>query len=128
MAAKRPNIHFSPLNYSDTKKRFIDEVAELAGPKGLEQICNDQNMPPQYKAMLERVNGLLKCAAELLSENTVYEAIEEDRRQHTVILFGVSESNEAKQTMRFEEDEKLVKELLEDTGIEERPVSLVRMG
>ena len=34
----------SPLN-SNAKKKFIDEVALLAGPEGIEQICNDPDLP-----------------------------------------------------------------------------------
>ena len=63
---------------------------------------NDLNMPSQYKVKLERANGLLKCKAEILSQDPVNETIETDRRQHSVTLFGVPKSKEAKHSLRYE--------------------------
>jgi hypothetical protein len=129
MAQKRDisTAKFSPINNGNAKRRFIEEVNELACSHDMQQHL--ESAPPQIKAMLEKMNGLLKVAAELIGNgDSMEEAIEEDRRQHTVVVFGLNESKKEKQTLRAKEDKKTVHELLEEAGIEDTPVSITRMG
>ncbi|KAL7069836.1 hypothetical protein ACQ4LE_011004 [Meloidogyne hapla] len=101
----------------------------------------DKTTPAWAKLLLGQMGSLLKIAAELLTEQTTtygnfelhlkqqQQQIEENERQHCLVITGLEESNKQEAIARAKEDQEKVLEVINmckvDIGL---PTAVFRMG
>ena len=116
-----------------TKRIFLQETERLTkqAEQGL-QSC--ENIPEWAKMLIQSQNNLLNMVAFLLdpqnqtNQNQMESAIEEDRRQHSVVVSGLAESQAATATAKAEEDLNNVRKMLDCCEVECLPIKVYRMG
>uniref|UniRef100_A0A915N1K9 Uncharacterized protein n=1 Tax=Meloidogyne javanica TaxID=6303 RepID=A0A915N1K9_MELJA len=79
--------------------------------------------------MLKQMTALLQLAGSIIGDQVmVADAIEEDRRQHSVVFSGIKESKATTPTQKATEDKQQIIKLLDLCDLECLPVKVYRMG
>uniref|UniRef100_A0A915LTG5 Uncharacterized protein n=1 Tax=Meloidogyne javanica TaxID=6303 RepID=A0A915LTG5_MELJA len=93
------------------------------------EIEKDSNIPPYAQQMLKQMTALLQLAGSIIGDQVmVADAIEEDRRQHSVVFSGIKESMATTPTQKATEDKQQIIKLLDLCDVECLPVKVYRMG
>jgi hypothetical protein len=123
--------HLSPLmnrlsDSSGARNKLLKELEECHLPS---ELADDPRVPPYAKIMLEKVDRLLKAVVVLFTDQpSPFEAIDEVRREHSLVVAGLPESAATLPTKRCEDDYNQVKQILDISNVEQLPVSVYRMG
>uniref|UniRef100_A0A915NPZ9 Uncharacterized protein n=2 Tax=Meloidogyne TaxID=189290 RepID=A0A915NPZ9_9BILA len=128
MATKRKqaNSNVSPIG-NDNKRHFLNQLSELN--QKTTEIEQDSNIPAYAQQMLKQMSALLQLAGSIIGDQVmVADAIEEDRRQHSVVFSGIKESKATTPTQKATEDKQQIIKLLDLCDVECLPVKVYRMG
>ena len=121
--------NISPMTNKTAAKRMFIESAQKIAEETQKGLQTEQNMPEWARLVLQMGTGLLQMAELLLGDQDQMEtAIEEDRRQHSVVVSGLAESQAATATAKAEEDLNSVRKMLDCCEVECLPVKVYRMG
>uniref|UniRef100_A0A1I8BL93 Endo/exonuclease/phosphatase domain-containing protein n=1 Tax=Meloidogyne hapla TaxID=6305 RepID=A0A1I8BL93_MELHA len=143
--AKRNSSDFSPLNFAtnssnEKRSKIVEQINSLNFDKISTEMEADKTTPAWAKLLLGQMGSLLKIAAELLTEQTTtygnfelhlkqqQQQIEENERQHCLVITGLEESNKQEAIARAKEDQEKVLEVINmckvDIGL---PTAVFRM-
>ncbi|KAI1710078.1 hypothetical protein Ddc_13618 [Ditylenchus destructor] len=91
------------------------------------QFSQSEECSPAAKTVISLLAGLLQTATQQI-HTTAYDPVEEHRRQRSVVLANVPETESTSAQTRVNEDNKKVMEILDELDIEARPLTVFRMG
>jgi len=122
--------NISPINSrigENNKKKFLQELNNLNQFSA--NFDNDKNIPEYAQQILRQMTTLLQMAGSIIGEQvSMEEVLEEDKRQHCVVVSGVPESKATSPTARALEDRQQINNILDNAGVECIPTKTYRMG
>jgi hypothetical protein len=124
-STKRPG---SSANISPTMNRSkaMKEIQDFQLPA---ELSSDPRVPEYAKTLISQMSSLLKFVSTLLTDQTTpQEAIEEDRRQRSVIIKNLPESKNSSAVGRARSDGQKVEQIMDAYGIESVPATTLRLG
>ncbi|KAL3080191.1 hypothetical protein niasHS_013863 [Heterodera schachtii] len=122
---KRPSTHFSPVA-TVTAKKLLQDVSNLEIPP---EIDADNAIPTYAKLFIKQLTTLLGSTTSLLQQQcAAADAVEEDRRQHSLVVIGLPESQEKTPTGRATADKGTAMQILDLCDVEALPITQYRMG
>jgi hypothetical protein len=133
MSKKRTSTtaNISPINNrmaetTTSRSKLLKDISEFRVPT---EISSDPRVPEYAKTMIAQMTQMLQSVAALLVEQpTQMEVLEEYRRQHSVVVMGLPESNATTATARCKADLAAVNNILDAADIEVLPNAVYRMG
>ena len=95
-----------------------------------DEFIREENINNATRVVIMQLSSLIQTSALLLEQRreSINESLEEDKRQHSVVISGLEESSAATPMGRADDDLKQVKEILNVCSVEQMPVAVYRMG
>lgn len=91
----------------------------------------DSNSNDAVRVVLNSVLNMLGACTtqlDLLRQSVAHNCAEEQERRRSIVMIGLPDQPDEAPSARVDKDEKLVTGVLNDLGIESRPVAIYRMG
>uniref|UniRef100_A0A915LWJ3 Uncharacterized protein n=1 Tax=Meloidogyne javanica TaxID=6303 RepID=A0A915LWJ3_MELJA len=128
----------SPTNPPYSKKQLLlKTITELDFTGFVDAPPSDPNLPEYARTMiinqqkmLKQLNGLLRVASELLTEQKNFDdSFEQRQREHLLVITGLPESNEQQPMDRAASDNRNVRQILNELNIDRcLPSAVFRLG
>ena len=128
----------SPTNPPYSKKQLLlKTITELDFTGFVDAPPSDPNLPEYARTMiinqqkmLKQLNGLLRVASELLTEQKTFDdSFEQRQREHLLVITGLPESTEQQPMDRAASDNRNVRQILNELNIDRcLPSAVFRLG